>query len=165
MSKRSEALAQRLEEGAAALAAFANTLSEAEWQARLPHDGRKIGVVVHHVASMYPIEMDLTQALAAGKPIEGVTHAVVADINAKHAVEFDKATRAQALDLLQKNSAAAAAGIRALNDAQLEQAATVSYYEGAPVTCQFWVEDHPMRHSFHHLGRIQSAVEKTRRGA
>jgi len=42
---RSEALATRLEAGASALAAFANTLSEAEWQTRLPKDGRKIGVV------------------------------------------------------------------------------------------------------------------------
>jgi len=162
MNQRSEALAQRLEQGAAALAAFAKTLSDTEWQARLPHDGRKMGVVVHHVANMYPIEMDLTQVLAAGKPIEGVTHEVVADINAKHAKEFDGVTLQQALDLLAKNSAAAASGIRALSDTQLEQAATVSYYNDAPVTCQFWVEDHPMRHSFHHLGKMKAAVQKLR---
>src|SRR5262245_57879532 len=127
MSKRSEALAQRLEQGAAALAAFASRLSEAEWQARVPHDGRKVGVTVHHVASMYPIEMELAALLAAGKPIEGVTVEVVAGINAKHAREYDGVTRDQALDLLLKNSAAAAAGIRALSDQELDQAATVSY--------------------------------------
>ena len=54
MNHRSEALAARLEAGAASLAAFAATLSETEWQTRVPHDGRKIGVVVHHVASVYP---------------------------------------------------------------------------------------------------------------
>ena len=162
MSGRSEALAQRLEQGAAALAAFAKSLSDTEWQARVPHDGRKLGVVVHHVANMYPIEMDLTQAIAAGKPIEGVTHEVVADINAKHAKEFDGVTLQQALDLLAKNSAAAAAGVRALSDSQLEQATTNSYYNDAPVTCQFWVEDHPMRHSFHHLGKMKAAVQKLR---
>jgi hypothetical protein len=114
------------------------------------------------VANMYPIEMDLTGAIAAGKPIEGVTHEVVADINAKHAKEFDGVTLQQALDLLAKNSAAAAAGIRALSDSQLEQASTNSYYYDAPVTCQFWVEDHPMRHSFHHLGKMKAAVQKLR---
>ncbi len=41
---RSEALAVRLEAGATALAAFAATLSEAEWQTRLPKDGRKVGL-------------------------------------------------------------------------------------------------------------------------
>ena len=40
----------------------------AEWQTRLPKDGRKIGVVVHHVATMYPLEIKLAQALAAGQP-------------------------------------------------------------------------------------------------
>ena len=164
MSKRSDALAQRLEQGAAALAAFANTLSDAEWQARVPHDGRKIGVLVHHVAYMYPIEMELAGLVAAGKPIEGVTPAVVAEINAKHATEFDGATREQALELLRKNSAAAAAGIRGLSDAQLDQAAANSYSSDAPLTCQFWLEDHPVRHSFHHLARMKAAVQ-TLRGA
>ena len=160
MNHRSEALARRLEQGAAALAAFASSLSEAEWQARVPHDGRKVGVVVHHVANMYPIEIQLTQLIAAGKPIEGVTPEVVADINAKHAKEFDKVTREQALELLRTNSAAAAAAIRALTDEQLDRSATVSYYFDAPLTCQFWIEDHPMRHSFHHLGKVKGAVEK-----
>ena len=163
MSKRSEALAQRLEQGATALAAFANTLSESEWGTRVPHDGRKVGVTVHHVASMYPIEMQLAQLLAAGKPIEGVTPEVIAEVNAKHAREFDGVTREQALELLRKNSAAAAAGIRALSDSQLDQAATVSYSSDAPLTCQFWLEDHPVRHSYHHLARMKAVVQMLRR--
>src|SRR5215510_9531326 len=138
MSKRSEALAQRLEQGAAALAAFASGLSEEEWQTRVPHDGRKVGVMVHHVASMYPIEMQLAGLIAAGKPIEGVTIEVVAEINARHAREFDGVTREQALDLLRKTSAAAASGIRALSDRELDRAAAVSYNADAPLTCQFW---------------------------
>lgn len=165
MSKRADALAQRLEEGAAALAAFANTLSETEWEARVPHDGRKIGVTIHHVASMYPIEMQLAHLLAAGKPIEGVTPNVVAEINARHAGEFDGVTRKQALELLRKNSSAAASDIRTLNDMQLDQAATISYNSDAPLTCQFWLEDHPVRHSYHHLARMKAAVQMLRRAA
>jgi hypothetical protein len=165
MSRRSEALARRLEEGAAAVAAFASTLSDEEWQTRVPHDGRKVGVTVHHIGNMYPIEMQLAQVLAAGKPIEGVTPQVVADINAKHAKEFDGVTREQALEFLRKNSAAAAAGIRALSDEQLDQAATVSYNSDAPLTCQFWLEDHPVRHSYHHLARMKAAVERVRQVA
>ena len=165
MSKRSEALAQRLEQGAAALAAFANSLSEEEWQTPVPHDGRKVGVMIHHVASMFPIEMQLSQLLAAGKPIEGVTAEVVADINARHARDFEAVTREQALDLLTRNSDAAAAGVRALTDEQLDQAATVSYNADAPLTCQFWIEDHPVRHSYHHLARMKAAVLTLRRAA
>ena len=62
-----QALAERLEKGAQALATLASGLTESQWQARIPHDGRPIGVVVHHVANMYPLEIQLAQAMAAGK--------------------------------------------------------------------------------------------------
>ena len=69
-------------------------------------------------------------------------------------------TKEQALDLLRRNSAAAAAAVRAMSDEELAQAAPVSLYAGAPLTCQFFIEDHALRHSFHHLGKVQAAVAK-----
>ncbi|MBZ5642265.1 MAG: DinB family protein [Acidobacteriia bacterium] len=158
MSNRSEALAARLEAGANSLAAFAATLSEAEWQSRVPHDGRKIGVVVHHVASVYPIEIHLAQLLAAGKPVDGVTWDAVHTMNRDHAKDNDGVTKQAALALLAANSAAAAVAIRALSDAQLDSAASVSLNSDAPLTCQFLLEDHAVRHSYHHLARIKAAL-------
>ena len=158
MSNRSEALAARLEAGATALAAFAATLSEAEWQTPVPHDGRKIGVVVHHVASVYPIEIQLAHSLAAGQPITGVTWDAVGAMNRDHAKENDGATKEATLALLADNSAAAAAAIRALGDAELDRAAPVSLNSDAPLTCQFILEDHAVRHSYHHLARIRAAL-------
>src|SRR5262244_3747898 len=70
---RAAALASVLEKGAAALIAFAEGLSDAEWQTPVSKDGRKIGVVVHHVASMYPLEIGLAQKLAAGGVVDDVT--------------------------------------------------------------------------------------------
>src|SRR3954467_5260939 len=107
-SQRSNLLAERLQQGAHALATLASNLSEAEWQTRLPKDGRKIGVVVHHVASMYPIEIQLASLLAAGRPIAGVTGDAVDTINRDHAIENDNVTKEAALALLKSNSAAAA---------------------------------------------------------
>jgi hypothetical protein len=118
-------------------------------------DGRKVGVVVHHVATMYPLEIELAQALAAGQPIVGVTWDVVHELNAKHARDYDGVTKEQALDLLDKNSRAAAAAIRALSDQQLDRAAPVSLNSDAPLTCQFMLEDHAVRHSYYHLAAIQ----------
>jgi len=51
---------------------FASRLTDAEWQTRHPKDGRKIGVIVHHVASIYPLEIELAQKLAAGGAITGL---------------------------------------------------------------------------------------------
>ena len=160
MNNRSEALAVRLEAGAAALAAFAATLSEAEWQTRVPHDGRKVGVVVHHVASVYPIEIQLAQSLAAGQPITGVTWDAVYAMNGDHAKENDGVAKEATLALLANNSAAAAAAIRALSDVELDRAAPVSLNSDAPLTCQFILEDHAVRHSYHHLARIRAALAR-----
>jgi DinB family protein len=158
MNNRSEALAARLEAGAAALAAFAATLSETEWQTRLPKDGRKIGTVVHHVASVYPVEIHLASLLAAGHPITGVTWDVVATMNRDHAKDNDGIAREAALALLATNSTAAAAAIRAFSDEDLDRAAPVSLNSDAPLTCQFMIEDHAVRHSYHHLAGIRKAL-------
>jgi hypothetical protein len=157
-SQRSGALADRLEQGANALAAFAATLSDAEWQTRVPKDGRKVGVVVHHVASIYPLEIQLAQVLADGKPIEGVTWDAVAALNANHAKENDGVTMSDARALLLRNSADAAAAIRKLSEEELDRAAPVSLNSDAPLTCQFFLEDHAVRHSYHHLARLRAAV-------
>jgi hypothetical protein len=158
MSNRSEFLAARLETGAKALATMAATLSEKEWQMRLPSDGRKIGVVVHHVASVYPIEVQLARLLAEGQPITRVTWDGIAAMNRDHAKENDVNTKEATLDLLATNSAAAAAAIRAFSDEELDGAAPVSLNSDAPLTCQFMLEDHAVRHSYHHLARIRAAL-------
>src|SRR5579872_4973773 len=116
MSQRSEALADRLLQGANALAELASELTDVEWRTPVPHDGRTIGVTVHHVASMYPIEIQLAQKLAAGEAVVGVTWDVVHHLNAVHKQEFDGVTKDEALALLRRNSSAAAAAIRALDD-------------------------------------------------
>ena len=160
MSQRSEALADRLMQGADALVAFASELTESEWRTAVPHDGRTIGVTVHHVASMYPIEIQLAQQLAAGQAVEGVTWDVVHHLNAVHAQEFAGVTKDEALALLRRNASAAAAAIRALGDQELDRAAPISLNANAPLTCQFMLEDHAVRHSYHHLARVRAALER-----
>jgi hypothetical protein len=160
MTKRSYELARRLELGAVALEAFAGSLTEFEWQTRLPHDGRKIGVVVHHVASVYPLEIELAQQVAKGEVVEGLTMDVINKMNAEHAKKFDGVTKEEAIELLKQNSVAAATAIRALSDDELDQAVPVSLYANALLTCQFVLEDHAVRHSFHHLGRIRAALQE-----
>lgn len=157
--RRSQALAERLEHGARSLIALATTLTEEEWRTRV-QDGRRIGVLVHHVASMYPIEIQLALGLAEGMPVTGVTWQDIHGLNAKHAAENDGVTREEAIALLRANSQAAAAAVRALTDTALDQAAPVSLNDDAPLTCQFFIEDHALRHSFHHLAGIRAALTR-----
>jgi hypothetical protein len=159
-SLRANALADRLEAGAGALVAFATSLTDAEWQTPLPHDGRTVGVVVHHVAAVYPIEVQLATGVAAGNPVTGLTIDNIHEMNARHAREFAMVTKVAAIDLLRRQSAEASAAIRALSDEQLDRAATVSLYDDAPVTTQFVLEDHAVRHSYHHLAAIRRVLRK-----
>ena len=157
--RRAELLADRIEEGAAGLTAFAEGLSDEEWRAPVSAtDRRSAGVIVHHVASMYPIEIDVARAVASGKAVTDVTWDVVAELNAKHAHEHAEVTKAAALELLRRNSHEAAAAVRAFTNEELDRAAPFSLSFGAPVTAQFVIEDHALRHSWHHLARIRTAL-------
>ncbi len=162
-SRRAAALADRIEEGAAALAAFAETLSEAEWRSAGSAKGtdhRSVGVIVHHVASMYPVEVNVAQAVASGQSVAEVTWQVVAEMNAKHAAEQARASKAETIALLLRNSREAAAAIRKFTDEDLDRAAPFGLSYGAPVTAQFVIEDHALRHSWHHLAKIREALGK-----
>lgn len=159
MTTRTEQLASRLEQGAKALGEFAEGLSDAQWRTKLPGDGRSVGVVVHHVATVYPIEVDLARTVASGKPIVGITYEdAIKKMNAGHATENANATKKDTLELLRRNSAGAAAAVRAFTDAELDRAAAVSLNADAPLTAQFVLEDHAVRHSYHHLAKIRAAV-------
>jgi hypothetical protein len=157
--RRAELLANRIEEGAAGLAAFAGGLSDAEWRTPMSAtDRRTVGVIVHHVASVYPIEIDLARAMASGKAVTDVTWEVVAELNGKHAQENAEVSKAAAVELLRRNSREAAAAVRTFTDDELDQAAPFSLSFGAPVTAQFVIEDHALRHSWHHLARIRKVL-------
>ena len=58
--------------------------------------------------------------------------------------------------MLRRDSAAA---IRALSDQELDRAAPASLYADAPVTCQFMLEDHAVRHTYHHLAKLREALK------
>jgi DinB superfamily len=159
VSRRSAFLADRIEEGAALLAAFAEGLSEEEWRTPVSAtDRRSVGLIVHHVASMYPIEIDVARTIATGKAVTDVTWGAVAELNAKHADEHAQETKTTALELLRRNSREAANAVRKFTDEELDRAAPFSLSFGAPVTGEFVIEDHALRHSWHHLAHIRTAV-------
>ena len=161
MSRRSELLASRIEQGADGLAAFAETLSDTEWRgpgSAQGTDRRSAGVIVHHVASVYPIEIEVARAIAAGNAVKDVTWEAVAEMNAGHAQDHAGVTKDAALALLRRNSREAAAAVRAFTDEELDRAAPFSLSFGAPVTSQFVIEDHALRHSWHHLARLRAAL-------
>jgi hypothetical protein len=157
---RASLLADRILQGAHALADFTEKLTEKEWQTPVAGDGRTVGVVVHHVASSYPVEIELARMLASKKPIVGVTEEGINKMNADHAVEYATAGKEVTLELLKLNGNLAAEAVSAFTDQDLENSATISLNADAPLTTQFFIEDHALRHSFHHLAKIKATLNK-----
>ena len=62
-----------IENGFETLAKYAERLSESQWSTVIPPDGCRAGVIIHHVASAYPIELHLAREVVLGKAIEGIT--------------------------------------------------------------------------------------------
>jgi len=158
-SDRAGLLADRIEQGAAALAGFTAGLSPQQWTMPMSAtDRRSVGTVVHHVASVYPIEIQLAQTVGNGTAVTDVTWHAVAGLNAKHAEDQPAPDKFATLDLLRRSSREAAAAVRSFTDAQLDRAVPFSLSFGAPVTAQFVIEDHALRHSWHHLAQIKRAI-------
>jgi hypothetical protein len=158
MGTRAQALAARVEQGARALSDFAEQRTDVEWRTVCTDDGRTVGVLVHHVASALIPETDIVKQLASGKGLTGVTWAMVDQGNAAHASAHANATQQEAAELLRRNGAIAADAIRALSDEQLDLAAPNSLHADAPVTTQFWIENHPLAHAYRHLASIRAAI-------
>jgi len=59
---------------------------------------------------------------------------------------------------LRQNSHDAAFAVCAFTDDELDRAKPFSLSFGAPVTAQFVIEDHALRHSWHHLARIRKTL-------
>jgi len=159
MSNRADALADRIEAGAAALATFADTLTDAEWRTAQPRDGRTIGVIVHHVADIYPVEMDVVRMISGGQAAP-VTWDAVAELNAKHARANAAPVKADTLALLKANAKKVADEVRRMSDAELDTAAPLGLSSNAPVTAQYVIEDHPLKHPWHHLYRIRATLKR-----
>lgn len=158
MSKRSDLLADRIIQGAEKLAVLIENLSDEEYESLITNEKRAVSVLVHHVANSYTAEIDLAMQLAEGKPIEGVTSDVIDGINEEHAREFANVDKKFVLKLLRENSIKAASRVRKLTDEELDNSAEVSLNANAPLTTQFFIEDHALRHSFQHYESIYNAL-------
>src|SRR5215471_3175023 len=155
MSARAQSLAHQLEETNHSLIATIEGLSDAQWHATTPGDGRSVGVVAHHVATSHKSVAGLVGAIAHGQKVPNITMEMIHDGNAKHADQFANCTKAETLALLRQNGAAAVATVRGLDDTGLDR--TVSFPMGTMTAAQV-VERVLIGHANDHHGTIRRAV-------
>jgi hypothetical protein len=104
---------------------------------------------------------EMTEAIrtlvAAGKSIPNFTMAMLDEANAKHARDYAGCTKAETLELHQKGAAGAAAGVRGLSDADLDQSGVVLTGASA-MTAQQVVEGILISHITSHLESIRKTI-------
>ena len=158
MSKRAEAIADRIDQGTEAMAGFVEGLSEAEWHTVVPNEERTVAALVRHTADSFPFFIQWASALAEGQPITGVTWDDIAGMNAQHGQAHAVANKQETIELLRTNSKIAADKVRQFTDEELDNVATVCLYWDTPLSAQWLIEYHHIRHSYHHLDSIRAAL-------
>jgi uncharacterized damage-inducible protein DinB len=155
MSERARTLAQQLEQANHDLIGTIEGLSDAQWHAKTPGDGRSVGVVAHHVAESHKTVSGLAKAVATEQPVPNITMDMIHQGNASHAAQHANCTKAETLALLRQNGAAAVATVRAFGDAELDR--TVALPMGTLSVAQL-VERVLTGHAQDHHGTIRKAV-------
>jgi DinB family protein len=158
VATRAEILADRVAQGAEEFIAAIEGLSDEQWQTPCGDEKRSVGVLVHHVGTMYPIEADVVRMLAENGEAPGVDWPTVHGINADHATTNVAADKAAAIALVRGNVQAAVSVVRGLSDAQLDRLAPNGLAWNAPMTVQNFIENHPIAHPYSHLESIRTAL-------
>jgi uncharacterized damage-inducible protein DinB len=155
MSERAQTLANQLEQANRDLVHTIEPLSDAQWRAKTPGDGRSVGVVAHHVATSHKSVAGLIGAIAHGHAVPTITMEMIHDGNATHATQYANCTKAETLALLRQNGAAAVASVRGLSETELDR--TVTFPMGTMTAAQV-VERVLIGHANDHHGTIRRAI-------
>ena len=155
MSERARTLADHLERANRDLIHTIEGLSDAQWRAKTPGDGRTVGVVAHHVAVSHNSVTGLVGAIAHGHAVPTITMEMIHDGNATHATQHANCTKAETLALLRQNGAAAVATVRGLSETELDR--TVAFPMGTMTAAQV-VERVLTGHADGHHDTIRRAI-------
>lgn len=157
MAPQADILARRVEQGALNFIATVEGFSPEQWKTLCSNEQRTVGVLVHHVGTMYPLEANVVSTLAADENMPGLDWDAVDGMNAEHAAANVDADKETTIDLVRTNVVIAAEAVRNLADEQLDRVAPASLNWNAPLTVQFFVEQHPISHPYLHLESINRA--------
>ncbi len=157
MASKTEALAKQFESKAQDAATTIEKLSDADWGKITSSEKWPVGVVAHHVAMGHEAIGNIVKTVAAGQPMPHFTMDMLHEMNAKHAVEHARCTKAETLALHRKNAAGAASILRGLSDEQLGKSGTV-LAGMPPMTVEQIVSGILISHIDEHFGSIRATA-------
>jgi uncharacterized damage-inducible protein DinB len=157
MASRAEDLAKQFEAKANEATGVLERLSDADWKKVTSAEKWSVGVTAHHVASSHELIAGIIKTIAAGQPGPNIPMDTIHEMNAKHAQEHATCTKAETLALHKQGTAAAAAVVRGLSDAQLERTGAV-LVGMPPMSAAQLAGGLLVGHIDEHLGSIRATV-------
>jgi hypothetical protein len=157
MGARADMLAKQFETKASELSGTIEKLSDADWKKVTAAEKWPVGVTAHHVAGSHEPISGMAKTVASGQALPPFTMAMLDEMNAKHAKDFAGCTKAETLALHQKGVTSAAAIVRGLSDAELDQTG-VLLTGMDKMTVQQIVEGVLINHVAEHLESIRATV-------
>ncbi len=159
MGERAQAQNDIFQECVAEFEAWVERVGDSQWQNRVLNDGRTVGVVAHHIANAFVGAAQGAFVLSMRRPIS-TTPASVDQGNARHAEQSAGVTKGDVLAHLRKNSAAAAAIILRLSDAQLAERGTVALYGGETLSAAEFAERSLIGHLQDHWANLRATLDQ-----
>jgi len=157
MAAKGEALAKQFEAKAQEATTMLERLSDADWTKTTSSEKWTVGVVAHHMAGAHEAIAGIVKTVASGQSVPNFTMDMLHDMNAKHAQEHAKVSKAETVALHKKSAAAASAALRGLSDADYAKSGTV-LVGMPPMSAEQVVGGILMRHIEEHLGSIRSTI-------
>ena len=154
MGEKREELARRLEATVQEVVAVIGKLSDEDWNKVTEPEKWTVGVTGHHLAGALGAVAGVIAALASGRAFPA---ARLDEMNAAHAREFARCTKAETLALLKQGAATAAAVLRGLTDDQFARSGTV-FTDVPPMTVEQLVDLGLFGHIKEHLGSIRKTA-------
>ena len=158
MSTRAQALAEQFEQVNAEAIAAAEACGDREWHAASREEGWPMAFSAWHIAEGHGTIMGLVAAVANGEQAPALTAAMLDAKNADDLSRHATCSKQEVLDALRQNGTAVANAIRRLSDEQLDRAAVLELFGGAPLTVQQLIELVLIGHARQHLASMQVAA-------
>lgn len=155
MTQRTEALAELFEQATNRFVLAVEGLSDEAWATTPAGEQRSASQIACHMAEVYQNVGEWILQAAAGQPLPPLTMDDIHSMNAEQAARYAGAERARTLELLRHNSAATAAVLRSLSDAQLD---TDTVFVGFPLTVEGVAQNALVHHIDEHLASFQAAA-------
>ena len=157
MAAKGEAFAKQFEAKAQEATTVLERLTDADWTKTTSSEKWTVGVVAHHMAGAHEAIAGIVKTVASGQSVPNFTMDMLHDMNAKHAQEHAKATKAETVALHKKSAAAASAVLRGLSDADYAKSGTV-LGGMPPMSAEQVVGGILLRHIDEHLGSIRATT-------